>query len=162
MSARISLFFKPMRTVRYAAREWMLQRSSRERTLICIAMTVLGLWLLWAVLLSPLNDWREHSEREAGAWERRLHWLETQPRTQIRSQLKPNVLTSSTGDCGLQLLRVNQEAEAILVTVQEQSFSCVLDWFIRLESDHGIQVEQLRLQAGQRLGGVSGTIRFAE
>ena len=130
--------------------------------LISVALAILGLWLLWGVLLSPLQDWREGSEREASAWEGRLDWLETQPRTQTRSQLRPSVLTSSIGSCGLQLLRVNQESEAILVTLQEQSFKCVLDWLIRVETDHGIQVEQLRLQAGQRVGSVSGTLRFSE
>ena len=139
----------------------MLGRSPRERVLILVAMSVLGLWLLWGVLLTPIDEWRTDAERESGAWERRLTWLETQPRTQTRSQLRPSILTSSVGSCGLQLLRVNQESEAILVTLQEQSFQCVLDWIMRVEADHGIQVEQLRLQAGQGSGSVSGTLRFA-
>ena len=162
MSARMSISLKPLRGISSLLKNWMLQRSSRERMLISLSLPILGLWLLWGVLLSPLQDWRENSEREESAWERRLEWLETQPRTQTRSELRPSVLTSSIGSCGLQLLRVNQESEAILVTLQEQSFKCVLDWLIRVETDHGIQVEQLRLQAGQRVGSVSGTLRFSE
>ncbi len=162
MNASVSRIFQPIGGIKATLRSWTLQRSPRERILIAIALSGVGLWLLWSVLLTPLDEWREDAQREAGAWERRLVWLETQPRTQTKSELRPRVLTSSIGGCGLQLLRVNQESEAILVTLQEQSFECVLDWLIRVETDHGIQVEQLRLQAGQRSGSVSGTLRFAE
>ena len=162
MNASGSFSFKPLHGASSAFKRWMRQRSSRERALVSIALVGLGIWLLWGLVLSPLQEWRENSEREAGAWGRHLEWLETQPRTQTGSQLTPSVLTSSIGHCGLQLLRVNQESSAILVTLQEQSFECMLDWLIRIDTDHGIRIEQLRLQAGQRKGSVSGTLRFSE
>lgn len=161
MNFRNSLSLGWLRGRGAVLKNWMQERSQRERMLITIAVSGLSVWLFWGVLLTPLDNWRLEAQREAGAWERRLTWLQTQPRTQTRSELRPNVLTSSIGACGLQLLRVNQESEAILVTIQEQSFTCVLDWLMRVESDHGIQVEQLRLQAGGRPGSVTGTLRFA-
>lgn len=160
MSAKNLLSMKTLRIMQARLKGWMLERSARERVLILMTLSALSVWFLWAALVTPLAQWRDDTEREARAWERRLTWLETQPRAEARSELRPSVLTTSIGDCGLQLLRVNQESEAILVTLQEQSFECVLDWLMRVEADHGIQVEQLRLQAGQRAGSISGTLRF--
>ncbi len=160
MNDKSLLSIKPLRSAQVRLKGWLLGRGARERVLILMAFFTLGLWLLWAILLIPIEQWKDDAQRETGAWERRLSWLETQPRSETRSELRPSVLTTSIGNCGLQLLRVNQESEAILVTLQEQSFECVLDWLIRVETGHGIQVEQLRLQAGQRAGSVSGTLRF--
>ena len=144
-----------------AAQRALRGRSARERLLLLLAGIALAAWVSWAGVFSPLHAWREAAEREASAWERRLEWLKTRPRTQTRSELRPGVLTSAIGACGLRLLRVNQEGTAILVTLQDQSFACVLDWLYRIESQHGIEVEQLRLQSGQRQGSVSGTLRFS-
>ena len=142
-------------------RRLLSSRTPRERLLVALAGVFIVAWVLWAGIFAPAQSWREDAERGASAWERRLEWLKTQPRTQARSELRPGVLTSSVGDCGLKLLRVNQEGAAILVTVQDQSFACVLDWISRIEAQHGIEVEQLRLQSGQRQGSVSGTLRFS-
>ena len=143
-------------------REWVNNRNTREQVLLLAALATLGTWIFLSAIIWPLNTWREDQQRAASAWESRLQWLETQPRTQIQSQLRPGVLTSSVGDCGPELLRVNQEGSSVVVAVQEQSFDCLLDWLIRLEGEHGIQADQLRLQASPREGGVTGTLRFSE
>ena len=142
-------------------RQWLQQRSRREQILLLAVGVGLVAWVVWAGVFSPVRDWRENAEIESSAWERRVDWLQSEPRTKTRSELRPGIITSAIGSCGLELLRVNQEGEAILVTLQDQSFACVLDWLSRIESEHGIEVEQLRLQAGQREGGVSGTLRFS-
>lgn len=144
------------------ASNWLRLRSARERWLILLTCSTVLIWMLWAGVFSPLGAWRDGMEREAAQWERRLQWIETKPRTQTQSRLRPGVLTASIGNCGLKLLRVNQEGTAILVTLQDQSFACVLEWLFTIEREHGIAVEQLRLQAGNRLGSVSGTLRFSE
>jgi len=151
----------PLAKVRGAFNSVLLSRSQRERWLIAVASLAIAVWALWAGVFSPVAAWRDAVEREARAWERRVQWIETQPRTQAQSELRPGVLTSSIGNCGLKLLRVNQEGAAILVTVQDQSFACVLEWLVTIEETHGIAVEQLRLQSGSRSGGVSGTLRFS-
>lgn len=151
----------PLAKVRGAFNSVLLSRRQRERWLIAVASLAIAVWALWAGVFSPVGAWRDAVEREARAWERRVQWIETQPRTQAQSELRPGVLTSSIGNCGLKLLRVNQEGAAILVTVQDQSFACVLEWLVTIEETHGIAVEQLRLQSGSRSGGVSGTLRFS-
>ncbi len=162
MMRGLSSSMRTVATARMFVSRWLLTRSTRERWLIVFACVALGVWIIWAGVFAPVSAWRDAAERDAGAWERRLQWVETQPRTQEQSQLRPGVLTSSIGSCGLTLLRVNQEGAAILVTLQDQSFACVLDWLVSIDERHGIAVEQLRLQAGARAGSVSGTLRFSE
>ena len=162
MNAKAKLLFATVRMGYAKLRDWLRNRSSRERVLLLAGSGALGVWMLLGVVILPLDAWREDQQRAAGAWESRLEWLRTQPRTQSQTELRPGVLTSSTGDCGPDLLRINQEGAGILVSVQEQSFACLLDWLLRLEKDHGIQVDQLRLQEGQQEGAVTGTLRFVE
>ena len=145
-----------------AARNWLKLRSQRERILLLIASLGLAAWATLQLIVLPIDAWRELQEREAHAWESRLNWLKHQPRTQSPAELRPGLLTSSLPNCGLQLLRVNQEGANVLVAIQEQSFECVLDWLIQLEREHAIQADQLRFQAGSREGGVTGTLRFSE
>ena len=151
-----------LRTLYSKLREWLNNRGPRERVLLLTTLCALSIWILLSAIIWPLNTWREDQQRAVIAWESRLEWLETQSRTQIQSQLRPGVLTSSVGNCGPALLRVNQEGASIVVAVQEQSFDCVLEWLIRLEEEHGIQADQLRLQSSPREGGVTGTLRFSE
>ncbi len=146
--------------VSLAVRSWWLQRSGSERILLASILSLLGIWGLWAALLAPSSDWRFAQERDASAWERRLEWLEMHPRQALPGELRPSLLTASVGDCELQFLRLNQDDTSIQVTLQEQSFACVLDWLMQVEGDHGIEVDQLRLQAGQWPGSVNGTLRF--
>ncbi len=161
MMRGVSISRRSFASIRTYFNSLLLSRSRRERRLIALAGLALITWALWAGVFSPISAWRDAIEREASAWERRLQWIETQPRTQAQSELRPGVLTSSIGSCGLKLLRVNQEGTAILVTLQDQSFECVLDWLLTIEETHGISAEQLRLQAGSRQGSISGTLRFS-
>lgn len=135
-------------------------RSKSERMLLLVVSVGFLVWASLQIVILPIDAWRDRQELEAGAWESRVNWLQTQPRTQSPAELRPGLLTSSLPSCGLELLRVNQEGSNILVAVQDQSFECVLDWLVQLEAEHAIQADELRFQSGSRRGGVTGTLRF--
>lgn len=139
---------------------WLRLRSRAERVFLLIACLGLTAWAAVHFVFQPVDAWRDYQEREAHAWESRLNWLETQPRTQKPSELRPGLLTASLPQCGLELLRVSQEGAGVLVAIQDQSFECVLEWLILLEEAHAIEADQLRFQAVAREGGVTGTLRF--
>jgi type II secretory pathway component PulM len=134
--------------------------GKRERALLTLCAGLLALLAAQQLILSPLASYQQRAEQRLIQTQRDLLWMQTQrpmlnnllsQRPQPSEMPLPELLQNSAQQFGVKFSEQNQ--------LLSQPFAPMLSWLTQLESKHGIQAEQLRLNR-QPDGLLSGELRF--
>lgn len=128
--------------------------SLRERVLIGMSAYLLIAVFLFYVVLDPAMEYRNEKLRDQTAASNGLTWMvanqaEARQRSSttrpVRSESKLTVISSSAELHNVTIKRMQPGDNRINVELSGQEYSAVIGWLIALETDHGLQLVDIRL-----------------
>ena len=133
--------------------------SPRERVLIGVtAYFLLAVFLFYAIL-DPAIGFREEKQRAQVAASNGLNWMvanqaEARQRgsgqSPVRNESKLTVISSSAGLHNVTIKRMQPGDNRINVELSGAEYLSVIRWLIALETDHGFELVDIRLdKAGE-------------
>ena len=131
-----------------------LSASARERVLIGISAYLLVAVILFYVILDPAIGYRAEKQRAQAAASNGLSWMvvnqaEARQRgstqSPIRNESKLTVISSSAELHNVTIKRMQPGEDRINVELSGEEYRAVIRWLIALETDHGIELIDIRL-----------------
>lgn len=153
----MNTFFQPLKE------RWQGYEKNEQRLLAALGAVAL-LIFIWLLVLQPLSQWREQTQRDLQRAEESLQWL-----SRAAPRLRQLTVNESTGSVGQQQSMTNIVSEAarrhgVSLTRFEQSgqnglrfwlddqrFDLTLAWLVDLEAQ-GIRVDQVTLSQTANAG----------
>lgn len=152
---------------------WFYQQSRRDQIALIICGAFLLIYLLWLLVIKPLDQAAEQAVNRqqataaslarvkvlAATLEQHQSRAAEQPRQQQVSLA--NLLDSSTRAIGLRATSMDPSADGQTAAVRfdDADLSNVLQWLYELEHSHQVQIEYLSLIAANEPGNVMATVR---
>jgi general secretion pathway protein M len=151
---------------------WYASREPHERPVIAGLGFVIVASLLWLAIWKPISDWRvletNRYQNAQATWE----WMQANesnarsrasqlsaPASSQRSLLP--LVTREANSKGIRLNRLQPEADgAVSVVVQAQPFNAVVEWLVRLQDAHNIDVQRISVDAEGNPGLINAQIRL--
>ena len=128
--------------------------SLRERILIGVSAYLLSAVFLFYVILDPAMDFRNEKLRDQAAASNGLSWMvanQAEARRRggtsipVRSESNLTVISSSAELHSVTIKRMQPGENRVNVELSGQEYSSVIRWLIALETDHGLQLVDIRL-----------------
>lgn len=153
---------------------WFYQQSRRDQIAIIILGVFLLAWLLWMLVLKPLDRAADnaHNRREATtaslaqvkALAATLQYHQNTAARQPReSRISiASLVDRSTNRIGLRATAMDPSADGQTAAVRfdNAELAKVLQWLYDLEHNHQIQIEYISLNAANEPGQVMATVRL--
>ena len=154
-------------------RSWFLQLNQREQLSVLVLGLVLGLYLLYMLLWSPLEGARDRlapqNEGVATSLQRvdamvseitRLR--ESGARPGARRNLT-SLVNQSTSALGLPVSRLQPNSRGeIQVRLENAAFDDLLTWLYQMEYREGLLVREVSVTQAGSVGRVNATVRIAQ
>ena len=149
--------------MRAAAATLMQSRTPRERGLIAAAAALLVVWAVAILVWQPLRSGRAALEEDLLRADQMLARVQRLPPPAGAAPVNDDrplsvIATTSAGDMGLQVRRLQPQGDAVQVQVEDASFDFVLLWIAALERDHGLRLSDLTLTRRPAPGSVAATL----
>ena len=153
-----------------AAGRWFDTLSQRDRTIVtALAAFLLALFAFTTIWL-PVHDWSNAAQQRHEKQRSLLEWMranEGAARESARAAgggtAQGSLLTlvaNSAAESGIQLTRVQPEANGVSVMLQNQPFSEVFRWLAKLAEQHQVTVRQVSIDRQNVAGIVNARITF--
>lgn len=150
-------------------REWLLSRDPRERILILICAALLALFLVHAVVWSPLVNGYKSTKNELHKLRKDIVWMRSaakvlisnarhMPRTVTTSQGSlPTIVDRSARTTGIinVIKRVEPRKNKVQVILQQARFANLLRWIEILHLRHKLNIDQISINRSQQAGFVN-------
>lgn len=155
-----------------AAGRWFEGLNQRDSTIVVALGAVLLALLAFAFVWLPIHDWSSAAQARHEKQRQLLEWMkanETAAREVARSTgstgaaAQGSLLTlvaNSAAEAGIQLTRVQPEANGVSVVLQNQPFSEVLRWLAKLAEQHQVTIRQVSMDRQNAPGIVNARITF--
>lgn len=154
-------------------RSWYEQLSQREQLSLLLMGLVVGLYLLYVLLLSPLGDARDRlaiqNEGVAQSLQRvdvMVSQIMALRNSGASSQNRRNLTTlinRSTAAMDLQVSRLQPNSRGeVQVRMEGASFDDLLAWLHAMEQREGLLVREVSITGAGNAGRVNATIRLAQ
>lgn len=154
-------------------KEWFSQLNQREQMSLLLLGLALGLYLLYILIWSPLDDRREELALQNGAVAESLVRVDAMVSEllQLRSSgAKPDakrnlmtVINESTTRLQLSVSRLQPNSRGeIQVRLENATFDHVLRWLHEMEYREGLLVRELSVTQTGTVGRVNVTVRIAQ
>lgn len=139
------------------------QRTPRERALIGGAGALLLLWAVVALIWQPLWDSRAGLVADLMRADQMLARAQRLPPPSGAAPVTDDrplsvIATTTAGDMGLQVRRLQPQGDAVQVTLDDEPFDIVLLWIAALEGDNGLRLTDLTLTRSPAPGTVTATL----
>lgn len=152
----------PLATWRIRTQTWYRLRTPRERVMVTAAAVVLIGAGMFIGVWQPLSAMRAAALADISRYETmtvRLRAAGPDALDVTTRQVAPaTLITSSAGDLGLAIRRLEPEGERIRVALEDAKFESVIVWLDTLESDHSLRVVSLELDRRTAPGVVSARV----
>lgn len=154
-------------------KEWFSQLNQREQMSLLALGLALGLYFLYIIIWSPLNNRREELALQNGAVAESLERVDAMVSEllQLRSSgskpgAKRNLITvinASTTRLQLSVSRLQPNSRGeIQVRLESATFDDVLRWLHEMEYREGLLVRELSVSQTGTVGRVNVTVRIAQ
>jgi general secretion pathway protein M len=152
--------------------KWFLDLTQREQISVLVLAVAVGLYLLFAVVWSPLVDSRDsmalrkmstvESLQRVDAMVSELTQLRANGGSPSRRNLT-SLINQSTSDRQLQVSRLQPNSRGELqVRLENASFDDTLAWLYEMEFVHGLLVREVSVTRSGAAGRVNASVRLAQ
>ena len=151
---------------------WFFGREAQERTIIAALAAVTALLLIWSLVWKPIADWSEIEDNRYRNAQTLLDWMqanETHAREVAKTaqgaganqrSLLPTITSTAAAE-GLTLSRLQPESNgAVSVVLQVQRFNSLVRWLDTLQSNSGISLQRISVDADGQPGYVNAQLRL--
>lgn len=156
----------PIPAWRIKALAWFRVRTQRERILVLGAAVMLLFTGLYVGIWQPLSAMRTSALADIARYETiiaRLQTIEPNAVELTTRQVAPaTTITTSAGELGLAIQRLEPEGGRIRVALEEASFEEVIVWLDTLESDHSQRIVSLEIDRRPAPGVVSTRVMLED
>ena len=149
---------------RAIAQDWFLQRSPRERLLLCVLGACALVWIAVSVIWQPLRQHRSALENRIALYDVGLTALQNPAFVArkgtamiVDNRPVPVILTESAAVFQLAIRRLESEGAGARIVLEDASFEQVILWLETLKREHGLNVTALEMARKPAPGVVSTT-----
>lgn len=138
---------------------WWNGISQREQRLVLVCGGLLVVGVLYWGLLQPLQQRSENARTRIQTEQQLLQWVQStaddivalrrQGGVVRTAQTLNQVISSSTGQFNIELIRVQPRGEMMQVWIQPLPFSRLVSWIAYLKEKQGVDVEFMDLDRGK-------------
>jgi len=147
-------------------REWLLSRDPRERVLILICAALLGLFLVHAIIWSPLVNGYESTKSQLHKLRKDVVWMRSAAKVLVNkarhAPIRPNASRGSlptivdrtariTGMINV-IKRVEPRKDKVQVILQRANFAVLLRWIEMLQHRHKLTIDQISINRSRQAG----------
>ncbi len=150
-------------------RQWLLSRDPRERVLILICSALLALFLVHAIVWSPLVNGYESAKSQLSKLRNDVIWMRSAAKTLISSARNkpvnprtsqsslPTIIDQTARTTGIinVIKRVEPRNDKVQVILEQASFTALLRWIEALHQRHKLTVNQISINHGRQAGFVN-------
>ncbi len=150
-------------------REWLLSRDPRERVLILVGAALLALFLLHAMIWSPLANGYESTKSQLYKLRKDIVWMRSAAKVLVLNKRhKPLNNTSSQGSLPTLvdqsarstgiisvIKRVEPRKDKVQVILQRAHFGKLLRWIEILHQRHKLSITQISINRSRQAGFVN-------
>ena len=138
-------------------------RTPRERLLIAGVAGLVLVWAVFALVWQPLWTARASLEADILRADQMLARVQRLPPPTGAAPVTDDrplavIATTTAGDMGLQVRRLQPQGDAVQVVVEDAPFDFVLLWIAALERDHALRLTDLTLTRRTGPGLVAATL----
>lgn len=152
---------------------WFARLDRREQLSLLLLAAVVGLYLLWVLLWSPVSALRDRMAEQNAATAAALVRVDTlvAELQQARASSGPGgqrsnlaaVVNQSTGRFGLPVSRLQPGSRGDLqVRLENARFADLIAWLHQLELGEGLLLEEVAITQAGSAGFVNATIRIGQ
>lgn len=143
---------------------WWAGLSRRERRIVLVAVPVLLLWLVWQLIVMPLEHNRQMAEQRLASHHEMLARVKQTASEIVQLQgTGARVVPSSTGPLDqlvnrtarphqLKVTGMKSKQGLLQVSLGDAPFDQLLKWVTELEQSHGVTLKQLRVKKTGKAG----------
>ncbi len=147
-------------------RDWLAQRTARERVLLGAAVALAAVWLVVFAVWQPLLAQRAALADRIARHDRGLAALAAQGPSDAAASATPaatarpvpELLTAAAATFQLVIRRLEAEGAGARVVLEEAAFAQVILWLEALERDHGLRVADIEMTRRPAPGMVGVTL----
>ena len=144
--------------------EWFLQRDRREQLILVIGAICLLVFLLWTVVLNPMQEARAEQARTNVVTAERLARVQALA-AEFNQRSKTAAAPRSRGSIadlvdqtlrkhGLQMQGFQPSSSGeVRLRFDSTAFNDLMQWLHELESQHSVEVRELSVVTGNAAGG---------
>lgn len=154
-------------------RSWFLQLNQREQLSVLVLGLVIGLYLLYMLLWSPLDGARDRLAQQNEGVATSLQRVDAMVSeiTRLReSGARPgarrnltSLVNQSTSALGLPVSRLQPNSRGeIQVRLENAAFDDLLAWLYQMEYREGLLVREVSVTQAGSVGRVNATVRIAQ
>ncbi|MEQ9395173.1 type II secretion system protein GspM [Haliea sp.] len=152
---------------------WFARLDRREQLSVLVLAAVVGLYLLWVLLWSPVSAMRDRIAEQNAATAAALVRVDTlvAELQQARASSGPGgqrsnlaaVVNQSTGRFGLPVNRLQPGSRGDLqVRLENARFADLIAWLHQLELGEGLLLEEVAITQAGSAGFVNATVRIGQ
>jgi general secretion pathway protein M len=152
---------------------WYASREPHEQPIIAVLAIAIVAAVLWLAVWKPISDWRTLEANRYQNAQTTWEWIqanEAAARERARAadaasggsdrSLLP-LVTREANSRGIRLNRLQPEGDgAVSVVVQAQPFNAVVEWLVRLQEAHSIDIQRISVDAEGEPGMINAQIRL--
>lgn len=147
---------------------WFLSLTQRERVMVQVAASVVMVFLVYLLILEPINSTYEKNVKNVSSATKTLRWMRTAAQevnmlrggrvSTERPQGKSSILSTidkSARNAGLAsvMKRVQPEGDTgVRVWFENASFDVLIKWLTLIESKHGFLINEINIEKTESTG----------
>jgi len=155
---------------------WWLNLTKREQQTLSIGSIVVGLFLIYELIWSPLSNGLENLRHSIISDQKILQWMQASDKHMqlLEKALEKHTLAPTVTLLGIMQKQIENSAfskdavvlqqvenNAVHLTLQKVDFDTFISWLIQLWQQQGILIKQINIVANGRVGLVNADIVFA-
>lgn len=154
-----------------AFKEWWSQAPARDQLALIIGGALVALYILFMVVLKPVQEMREKEEIKINALQNSLENVrllaarvaaqnQSSSDTAERASLE-SIVQSSLSSNGLQVTSMNASGDdGVRLRFEEAPFENMLKWLYEMEVSQNLRIRDLSISAGSNSGAVAVNLRL--
>lgn len=152
-------------------KEWWAQASSRDQLFLVIGLGFVGLYIMFMLVLKPVQEMREKENVKNNALRSSLETVrglsaqvaaqnQGGPKNSKGSKLE-TIVQQTVSANGLQVASMNASGKTgVRLRFDEARFENVLKWLYEMEITHNLQIKDLSVARASRSGTVTVNLRL--
>ncbi len=146
-----------------SARQWLDERTPRERYLLAGLGVMATIWIAYAGVWQPLQSREAMLLAQISRHDSAIAMLRAAPVTQAEPVVSDNrpvpvIVTETAADFALTIRRLEPEGNGARVILDEVAFEDVVFWLDLLEQRHGMRVASIEMTRRPAPGIVAATL----
>ncbi|USE38808.1 type II secretion system protein GspM [Endozoicomonas sp. SCSIO W0465] len=149
---------------------WYEMRPPRDRKTLQLLFAVVFTGLVYILVWEPVTQWSE-AQKSAYLYQQEMNtWLhghfskardlqKNQQATSTRQELS-SIAANVAHQAGITLERVRPDRKGLSVWVEDAAYQKLLKWLVLLQTEHGVAIQQIRIDQLKEVGRVKSYIHL--